>query len=79
MLLTQVNRCQVAAPKGSNKVGPYYLIMARPHPDWRVLQELPGMFRLDQVALSLNIRAGIYLIWWNLVVDDPPAAMSHLV
>ncbi len=49
----------VAAAKRSSNVGPYYLIMAGPHPDWRVLQELPGMFRLDQVALSLNIRAGI--------------------
>ena len=59
MLLTQANRCQVAAAKSRNRVGPYYLIMARPQSDWRVLQELPGMSRLDQVALSLNIRAGI--------------------
>lgn len=38
MLLTQANRGQVAAAKRISKVGPYYLIIARPHPDWRVLQ-----------------------------------------
>ena len=60
MLLTQANQRQVAAAKSRNRVGPYYLIMARPQSDWRVLlQELLGMSRLDQIALSLNIRAGI--------------------